>query len=241
MTAPTADDSLDPARSHAAAVPGGGADARGAASVTHSYPNARVLIFCKAPEAGHVKTRLIPAVGERGALAVYEQLAGRVIERALGSRLAPVQTWIAGSTEHPFFAGRQPACCYAQHGPDLGARMFAALRAALAQPGVDRAVLVGSDVPGIDAGYLDRALKSLEDHDAVVGPTEDGGYVLIGLRKAEARLFDSIPWSTPGVLDATRARWAECGLHWEELDALWDVDEPADLRRFEALERALLG
>ena len=216
------------------------AAAKGGARSDYAYPDARLLVFCKAPEAGQVKTRLIPAVGELGALAVYDRLAAHVIERAVEARLAPVQLWISGCTDHPFFS-RWSADRHAQQGGDLGERMSSAIRAAFAEPGVRRVVLFGTDIPGITSGYLQHAVASLDHFDAVLGPAEDGGYVLIGVKRADASLFDGVPWSTSKVLRTTRNRIAALGWRWEEMEMLWDVDEPADLARLRAFERALLG
>ena len=209
-------------------------------SVNFVYPNARILIFCRAPQLGQVKTRLVPEIGAHGALALYERLANRTIGMAVGSGLARVQLWIAGDLDHRFFgtrgAGTRPEDRFAQQGEDLGQRMAHALGWALASPGVDRAILLGTDIPALDERYLQGALAALADTDAVVGPAEDGGYVLIGMTRAEARLFEDIAWSTSTVLDATRLRLTELGWRHKELPVLWDVDVPEDLLRLHAFE-----
>ena len=189
---------------------------------------------------GAGQTRLVPELGTDGALALYERLAAATITMAVTSGLAPVQLWIAGDPEHRFFdsqgGGTWPADRFPQRGDDLGQRMFHALQSALAAPGVDRAVLLGTDIPALDKDYLHAALSALDDVDAVLGPAEDGGYVLIGMKRSEQRLFDDIAWSTPGVLEATRLRLAALGWRHAELPVLWDVDVPADLARLRAFE-----
>jgi hypothetical protein len=117
-----------------------------------------------------------------------------------------------------------------QVGEDLGARMRNALRSSTTR-GVP-ALLVGTDVPGYDVAYLARAVAALERHDAVVGPAEDGGYVLIGLA-CDIDVFGGIAWSTADVMAATRARLAACGARHVELPALWDVDTHDDLLRWQ--------
>ncbi|MGB7542815.1 MAG: TIGR04282 family arsenosugar biosynthesis glycosyltransferase, partial [Burkholderiales bacterium] len=113
---------------------------------------------------------------------------------------------------------------------DLGERMQRALAAALARS--ERAILVGSDIPALSAQYLRDADRSLAGGDDVVlGPAEDGGYVLIGLRRCDPELFREIPWGGPTVLAETRWRIARLGLRSRELPALWDVDRPEDLER----------
>jgi rSAM/selenodomain-associated transferase 1 len=114
-----------------------------------------------------------------------------------------------------------------QNGPDLGARMQDALEWALQR--APWAVLIGSDCPGYDSDYLQTAFAALERHDAVLGPALDGGYVLIGMRRAAPELFADMPWSTTGVLDTTRQRLQRKGWSWQELPTLRDIDTPQDL------------
>ena len=83
--------------------------------------------------------------------------------------------------------------------------------------------------------HLQQAADALQDHDAVLIPAEDGGYVLLGLRRPLPQVFDGVAWSTPHVLAQTRAQLAAAGARWVELPALWDVDEPADWARLQAL------
>jgi len=98
------------------------------------------------------------------------------------------------------------------------------------------AILIGSDCVSLTPADLIRALTLLDQgKDAVLGPAEDGGYVLIGLRRPRAALFRGIRWSSAAVLPATRRRLRLAGLDWAELDQRWDVDVPADLRRWRSL------
>ena len=93
------------------------------------------------------------------------------------------------------------------------------------------ALLVGTDVPGYDVAYLARAAAALERHDAVIGPAEDGGYVLVGLAR-DVDVFGGVPWSTPEVMAATRARLAAAGASHVEMPPLWDVDTHDDYVRW---------
>ena len=120
-----------------------------------------------------------------------------------------------------------------QSGADLGERMHKALTQTLQT--ADAAILIGTDCPEYDVGYLQSAFEALQHHDAVIGPADDGGYVLIGLKRAEARLFQDIAWGGDRVLADTRERLAGLGWHWHELPPLHDVDEPDDLLRFPEL------
>ena len=113
--------------------------------------------------------------------------------------------------------------------------MRAALEDALARGALP--LLVGTDCPALDAGYLARASAALDSHDAVFGLAEDGGYVLVALARP-LPLFDAIAWSTPAVMAETRAALARAGARWHELPALWDVDTAADLDRWRTAEAA---
>jgi rSAM/selenodomain-associated transferase 1 len=193
----------------------------------------RVIVFAKAPEPGKVKTRLIPALGEAGAAALHRRLVMHSLRAATDSELGPVELWCAPDTGDPFFREcqrRSGVSLRSQGEGDLGARMHRAFGAALSR--ASRAILVGSDIPALSAQYLRDAKRALAGgDDVVVGPAEDGGYVLIGLSHCDLELFREIPWGGPEVLSETRRRIA--ALRWRliELPALWDVDRPEDLER----------
>ena len=199
------------------------------------YKDARILIFCKAPVLGQVKTRLVPMLGEKQALLLYQELTTRMISTCLESELAPVQIWT--TEDHAFFHTfgelGKVGHIRIQQGDNLGQRMQFALTTALLESGVQRAILAGTDCPPVDMSYLDKALAALEDHDAVLGPTEDGGYGLIGLWKVQADYFSDIPWSTDSVCADTCSRFNRNGLHWSLLPQIWDVDRPEDIMRYQ--------
>ena len=96
------------------------------------------------------------------------------------------------------------------------------------------ALLIGTDVPGFDIAYLARAAAALQSNDAVVGPAEDGGYVLVGLAR-DVDAFGGVQWSTPEVMAQTRAKLAAAGVRWTELPMLWDLDTQDDFVRWQAL------
>ena len=202
------------------------------------FPDARILIFAKAPEPGRVKTRLIPALSPRGAADLHAQLLADTVARFAPAGLAPVELWCAPDPAcAPFseLANRYLFRRYAQRGADLGERMLDAAADALTRSGA--VVLVGTDCPLLGRTYLAQALALLGGKDAVLGPAEDGGYVLLGLTQAPPELFSDIPWGTDRVAAITRGRMDALGWEWAELPPLWDLDRPDDLVRFEALSR----
>jgi hypothetical protein len=121
-----------------------------------------------------------------------------------------------------------------QRGADLGERMHRALSHALRRH--RGAILIGADCPALRPADLRRAARRLAGGcEVVLGPAEDGGYVLIGARRVTPRLFEGIEWGTPGVYAATVRRLDAEGYRWSALRALWDVDRPQDLERLRSL------
>ena len=146
-----------------------------------------------------------------------------------------VELWCAPDADAPAFRAwreRYGVELKAQTGADLGAKMRNALHESIA--GGSRAVLIGTDCPAFDLSYLAHAVAALDEHAAVFGPAEDGGYVLVGLARA-VDAFSGIPWSSTETMAATRGKLQAAGVTWQELPTLWDVDAPSDLARWQAL------
>lgn len=204
-------------------------------------PGCRLIIFAKAPEPGKVKTRLIPALGAAGAADLHRHLVRHAIGVATEAALGPVELWCAPDTHDPFFARCRRdfgVSLRSQGEGDLGERMLRAFQETLAHS--PRAILIGSDIPALRAGHLrdaDRALR--EGLGCVLGPAEDGGYVLIGLARPDAELFRSIRWGGSEVLAETRRRVSSLRMRCRELPVLWDVDRPEDLKRLRGNLRAV--
>jgi rSAM/selenodomain-associated transferase 1 len=218
-----------------------GADpARLAARYRTTIPAPRVIlqVFAKNPLAGQVKTRLAGAIGDDEAAAHYVRLVERTLATAIAARAAGVvdgvELWGTPDIAAPAFtawAARFGVELKAQAGGDLGAKMRDALRSALSDGSC--ALLIGTDCPALDVAYLSQAVAALEEHDAVFGPAEDGGYVLVGLASA-IDAFSGIPWSAVDTMSATRIKLEAQHARWQELPTLWDVDSPADLARWQA-------
>ena len=210
---------------------------------TPSPPSGITLqIFARNPVPGQVKTRLALTLGDDDAAAIYCDLVERTLSLATAARAAGVidriELWCTPDVDTPMFAtwrDRHRIELKRQTGRDLGAKMKNALESALAKG--FRAIVIGTDCPSMDLSYLARAVAALDDHAAVLGPAEDGGYVLVGLSRA-VDAFSGIPWSSPNTMAATREKLRRERVRWSELPALWDVDEPADLARWQALSAA---
>lgn len=191
----------------------------------------RLILFGRYPEPGRVKTRLIPALGPAGAADLQRRLTERAlaeVRQAARRTGASVEFRFAGGNRRKMRRWLGDRLRLVPQGPgDLGDRMRRALFAALAD-GARRAVLVGTDVPGMTAAHLGGAIDALAGNDVVLGPSSDGGYWLVGLRH-RADLFTNTDWGTPRVLEQTlrAARAEEASVR--RIDTLTDLDTPDDL------------
>jgi len=204
--------------------------------MTYKYPNAVLMIFCKAPIPGQVKTRLIPELTAKQAAELHIELSTKSLQRAIQNHLCPVQLWCSPTTDHVFFSESKaayPLVLKQQLGTDLGERMHHAFCSALAD--YSHALLMGCDCPSLTEQDLEQALTALnKENDVVLAPAEDGGYVLIGLNRPHPELFDNMPWGTAQVLGETRNRIERYKLRHHELSEQWDLDTPEDLERYRA-------
>jgi uncharacterized protein len=192
----------------------------------------RVAVFAKAPVAGAVKTRLVPLLGAEGAAQLHAGLVERALSTATAARLGEVELWCAPDASDPFFiecAARFGVALREQGEGDLGRRMAAAFRRGHAMGRAQ--IVIGGDCPALMPADLRAAAEALATHAAVITPAEDGGYVLIGLARPLAGIFDGIAWGSAGVMATTRARLDAAGARWKALPVLWDVDRPEDYAR----------
>ncbi len=196
-----------------------------------------LLVFAKAPVAGQVKTRLIPALGAERAARLHAALVEHTLQTCRRAQVPRVELWCDPAVSDPFFvemSRRYGVPRYRQRKGDLGERMVRALADALRRS--DAAVLLGTDAPTIAAEDLRSAVEALgTGTDAVLAPAFDGGYVLIGLRRTVPALFRDVRWGGAGVLQQTRERLESLGYRWREIRSHHDIDRPEDWERL--LER----
>jgi len=201
------------------------------------YPRARLLLLSKAPDPGQVKTRLVPLLGKTAAADLYSRLLHDCLTMCANAALCPIDLWCSPSTAHPFFQQCQQlhqVTLHTQVPGNLGQRMSQAIRAALVN--ADYAVLIGADCPTLSADDLAGAFNALiAGTDVVIGPAEDGGYYLIGMREYHGSIFSNIPWSTPGVLPATEEQIRRLNLHLLKLPLRKDLDTPEDYAVYRGL------
>lgn len=191
-------------------------------------------MLARAPVPGRVKTRLIPALGAQGACDLQQLLLERALQLP-GQGFNERFLWLDDlpSAELQAMAHRLGWTLVEQPAGDLGERMRRIATLGLAES--DAVILIGNDCPALDAGYLQAACSALQEQQVVIGPAEDGGYVLLGLRNINAALFSDMPWGTEQVLSLTLQRLQQLDWHPTLLPALWDVDRPEDLSRLAAL------
>jgi uncharacterized protein len=207
------------------------------ANQTADKARSAVAIMAKAPLPGEVKTRLCPPLSHGAAAQLYRCfLLDKFAQVNVLQRATPVVAYSPTDSRSTFEA-LAPAhfLLIPQRGDDLGARILSTFEQLFGQ-GYTQVIVIDSDTPTLPVAYLERALGLIAEgeNDVVLGPTEDGGYYLIGLRQSCPELFEQMPWSTPEVFPETRRRSAQCGLTVACTEYWYDVDTPDDLTRLTA-------
>ena len=199
---------------------------------------AAIAILARAPLPGRAKTRLIPALGAHGAARAQRCFTRNTLRLAAAVDTGPVTVWCAPDAGQRFFRAVVRAggvALQSQCDGDLGVRMLQACAHHFASRPEQPLLLIGTDCAVLAPGHLHAAARALQQHEVVVIPAEDGGYVLVGMRRLVPEIFERIDWSTPQVMAQTRERLTQAGVDWLEMPTLWDVDEPADWRRLQAM------
>lgn len=189
----------------------------------------RVVIFAKAPVPGRVKTRLIPALGAHGAGRLAGEMLTHTVAEAVASGVDHVEICVDPHPAHPDWDRYIPhhLPLSGQGEGDLGERLARTARRVI--DGGEKVMLIGTDCPALDRRRIAAAARALETHDAVIYPAHDGGYVLLGLGRFDATIFEGIAWSTATVAADTIARIGTLGWSLHIGETLRDVDVPADL------------
>lgn len=191
-----------------------------------------LIIFTRYPQSGKTKTRLIPALGEEGAANLQRQMTEYTVSkvkkfqssaaisfeiRFAGGDLQLMQNWLGTELNYQL-----------QGEGDLGKRMKNSFLSAFNQ-GAQEAIAIGIDCPGVNAQLLAEAFEKIRNCDLLLGPAVDGGYYLIGLKRAIEELFINIDWGTAKVLQQTVDIAQQFNLSVAYLQTLADVDRPEDL------------
>jgi uncharacterized protein len=206
----------------------------------------RLIIFTRYPQPGKTKTRLIPALGAEAAAQLQKQLTEHTlsqVQQLIATQPISAEIWFA-SSESPALGKRLMQAWLGdswvyrlQSEGGLGDRMAQALLTAFAD-GMYKAVVIGTDCPGLDAQRLRAAFAALDRHDLVLGTATDGGYYLIGMRQFYPELLVGIDWGTDRVFQQTIAIANRLGLNTAALEPLTDIDRPEDLPVWHEILRA---
>ena len=191
----------------------------------------RAIVFAKAPHAGAVKTRLIPALGAQGAARLAQRMLLHTLRTALAAQCAAVELCASPQPQDPVWQGMDlpPNIALSAQGQgDLGERMARAFKRGIDNQ--EAVLLMGTDCPELTPLAISQAALALYTHDAAIIPVADGGYVLLALRRFDTSLFTNMPWSTDVVAARTLERIKALGWSVQVLPALHDIDEPADLQ-----------
>ena len=194
--------------------------------------DAAIALFAKAPEPGRVKTRLVPPLtmedAARVARASLEDTARYIVPEVP----VPWTLFLDGEADSATsdLAREAGMRILPQEGPELGVRLKAAFRV-LREQGARRVLAIGSDSPTLDPERIREAIESLAVCELTLGPTEDGGYYLIGMTRIHPELFDDVPWGTADVLRRTQEIAAAIRLNVDLLPMWYDVDHSSDLQR----------
>lgn len=189
-----------------------------------------VIVFLKVPEKGRVKTRLAQFLDETFVLELYKGFVGDILDALKNCGETKLYSWPPGKrqllenwlgTRYHFFA---------QNGNNIGQRMSNAFIDTF-KSGTAHALLIGTDIPELSENVIFKAYRALQTTDAVIGPSSDGGYYLIGFQKTafSKNIFKGIDWSTHRVLDQTLQAMDNRGIVYTLLPKLADIDTLEDL------------
>lgn len=201
------------------------------------HPKNHIIIFTRFPVPGKTKTRLISSLGPERAAELQRKMTEKVAKEALvASKIlaAPVSIFYTNGTKEQMTDWLGDCFhYYPQSSGDIGTKMEHAFSLILQNP-ASSAILIGSDIPGITAKIIEKGFRSLQNSDAVFGPSIDGGYYLIGMNQnvkenLNTLLFSEVPWSTASVLKKTTQRLDKYEYPYELLQSLRDIDRPEDL------------
>jgi rSAM/selenodomain-associated transferase 1 len=189
-------------------------------------PEAIVAIFAKYPEPGSVKTRLIPEIGADRAVELAEVFLADTVSMVRKLDWAECIVAATAAFERHYF---KPHELWLQSEGDLGERLEKILRLALKRREI--VLAIGADTPNLPPACLESARSALKTADAVLGPSIDGGFYLIGLKDCPAGVLDGIQWSHSSTLASTTAKLEQFGMKTVLINPWFDVDGPDDLER----------
>jgi rSAM/selenodomain-associated transferase 1 len=194
-----------------------------------------LIVFARLPVAGSVKTRLAKTLGEDFAVRFYRACAEHTFNECRKAASTGMDIFVFYSDEKDKELMKKwtgnDFRLLPQSGEDIGKRMFNAFKIVFDE-GVNRAILIGTDVPDISSGIISKALTSLNNTELVIGPAKDGGYYLIGMKKLYGFLFENIEWGTGKVFAGTLDKINMNNLDKKIITELYDIDTEEDITKW---------
>ncbi len=192
----------------------------------------RIIVFAREPEAGKVKTRLKRHLTSRERVSLYKAFLRDALESA---RAVDCEERVIAyeSSARPMFIKRVSKRLFSlnkQRGRDLGERMYNAFTSVKFHK-ADKTIIIGSDSPTLPPRIINKAFKMLDNSDVILGPSVDGGFYLIGVKRPSKSIFKDIEWSGPDVLVKTIGNSKIAGKRVGLLRPWWDIDTIDDLNR----------
>lgn len=190
-----------------------------------------LIVFAREPIPGAVKTRLAVSIGDHAAAALYETMLQDVLATVRqADDVATIVFWACTEESLPQLALRYGCSSRRQSPGDLGQRMQSACESMFAD-GCDMCCIIGSDAPDLPLSYIQDAYRVLAEQqaDVVIGPSSDGGYYLLGLKRVWPQLFTNVSWGSADVLRQSLAAAGEAGLsvlllpEWQDIDTFEDL------------------
>lgn len=190
-----------------------------------------ILIFTRNPELGKCKTRLAKTIGNENALTIYKillQHTANVVEQINCDKAVYYSVKVRDHDiwDNTIYQKHQ------QHGNDLGFRMQNAFANSF-KAGYEKVLIVGSDLYDLKTQHIQEAFDYLDNHDLTIGPAEDGGYYLLGMKKLHSNIFENKEWGTETVREDTLKDLQNNSIY--QLEKLNDIDLYEDLKKYDQL------
>ena len=192
-----------------------------------------IITFCKYPVEGKVKTRIAKTIGNEFAVKLYKLFAEHTFQELLKTSSIFPYLFFADNHDREKikrWAGAEFSL-EPQEGNDLGERMYNAFKKVIDR-GSNKTIIIGTDIPDMSSDIIRKALQALNNSDVVIGPSNDGGYYLLGMKKLYKSLFTGIEWSSDSVLSVTLEKINALNLSYSILPELVDVDTEDDLKKW---------
>jgi rSAM/selenodomain-associated transferase 1 len=197
--------------------------------------NYKVIIFLKYPEIGKVKTRIAKTLGGNFSAEFYKICAEYILNECLKLKESGIDLYIFYESPEnknkikSWVPDSFKLVC--QKGENLGKRMYNAF-SNFFKDKEEKIILIGTDIPDLSSSLIKETFKYLENHNAVIGQSSDGGYYLIGLSELNKDIFTGIPWSTDKVLEITLKKLEKRNSSYKLLPELIDIDTEDDIVRW---------